>query len=163
MRIYPINTDNNLNCKAIIKPTDSLKSGFEMMGKYADTNIMKDMNSVKDFVDSIARISESKKVHEFKIDIDKRRPNYTYTKINGRRIKGGHNERCCNLQDAYLAVEGTKYYAERCEELQPSVLDELKAKIEEAEAKLSELKTRYGNRLKAELEQAQRMIFNDAK
>ena len=163
MKISPINTYNGMNFKAEIIPTESLKNGFQMMDKYADSVSMKDLNSVKDFLDSIVRISETKKVHEFKIDIDKKRENYTYTKINGRRVSGGHNERQLNLLDSYLVIEGIKKYASKCEEGEPTVLDMLKQQIEEAENKLYELKLRYGNRLKSELEQAQKLIFNEAK
>ena len=163
MRVNPVNTNYNTNFKADIKPTSSLKKGFEMMSKYVDSANMKHLNSVKDFIDSLARISETKKVNEFKIEIDKKRENYTYTKINGRRVSGGHNDRQPQLQDSYMVIEGTKRYASNCEEIEPSVLDMLKSQIEEAENKLDELKLRYGNRLKSELEQAQKLIFNETK
>ena len=162
MKISPINTVNNTNFKAAIQPTKSLKEGFNMIERSANSIIMKDMNYAKDFVDSIARISESKKVQDFKIEIDKRRPEHTYTKINGKRVSGGHNERIPNIQDSYLVVEGTKQYASKLEELEPSVLDVLKKQIEEAQFKLDELKTRYSERLKAEFENAKKMIFEDA-
>ena len=162
MKISPINTVNNTNFKAAIQPTESLKEGFNMIERSANSIIMKDMNYAKDFVDSIARISESKKVQDFKIEIDKRRPEHTYTKINGKRVSGGHNERIPNIQDSYLVVEGTKQYASKLEELEPSVLDVLKKQIEEAQFKLDELKTRYSERLKAEFENAKKMIFEDA-
>jgi len=162
MKISPINTVNNTNFKAAIQPTESLKEGFNMIERSANSIIMKDMNYAKDFVDSIARISESKKVQDFKIEIDKRRPEHTYTKINGKRVSGGHNERIPNIQDSYLVVEGTKRYASKLEELEPSILDVLKKQIEEAQFKLDELKTRYSERLKAEFENAKKMIFEDA-
>ena len=162
MKISPINTVNNTNFKATIQPTKSLKEGFNMIERSANSIIMKDMNYAKDFVDSIARISESKKVQDFKIEIDKRRPEHTYTKINGKRVSGGHNERIPNIQDSYLVVEGTKRYASKLEELEPSILDVLKKQIEEAQFKLDELKTRYSERLKAEFENAKKMIFEDA-
>ena len=162
MRVSPINTNNNTNFRAIIKPSDSLKEGFTMMEKCASNGTMKDMNSVKDFLDSLARINESQKVTKFKIEIDKERPEYTYTKINGRRISGGSNERQKNLLESYLAVEGTKKYASKLEETSPSILDSLKAQIEEAEMTLDNLKEIYCRRLQAELEQAQKLIFKKA-
>ena len=163
MLISPINTVNSTNFRANIKPTTSLKEGFELIEKDSESIIMKDMNYVKDFLDGVARISESKKIDNFKIDIDKRRPDYTYTKINGRRVYGGPNEKINNIQDAYLVVEGTKKYAENLEEIEPSLLDFMKAEIEEAQMKLDELKQRYNDRLKAELQQAKKVIFNNAK
>ena len=162
MRVNPINTNNNTSFRAVIKPSESLKEGFTMMEKYASSGTMKDMNSVKDFLDSLARISESQKVSKFKIEIDKERPEYTYTKINGRRISGGSNEGYKNLQDSYLVVEGTKRYASKLEDSTPSILDILKSKIEEAELALDELKEVYGRRLQAELEQAKTLIFKKA-
>ena len=98
MLISPINTVNSTNFRANIKPTTSLKEGFELIEKDSESIIMKDMNYVKDFLDGVARISESKKIDNFKIDIDKRRPDYTYTKINGRRVYGGPNEKINNIQ-----------------------------------------------------------------
>lgn len=163
MLINPINTTiNHTNFKAYITPTPSLKEGFSMAESNAHSGIMKNMNYAKEFLDSIARISESKRVSEFKIDIDKRRENHTYTRINGRRVNGGHNEFQPNIQDSYLVVEGTKRYASKLEELKPSYLDILKSQIEEAEAKLEELKDRYSNQLIAEVQQAQKMIFKNA-
>jgi hypothetical protein len=123
---------------------------------------MKDMNTVKDFLDSLVRINESEKITKYKIEIDKSRPEYTYTKINGKRVSGGSNERQLNLQDSYIVMESTNRFASRLEEIQPSVLDTLKAQIEDAETVLDILKTRYFNRLKAELEQAQKLIFKNA-
>ena len=163
MLISPINAVNSTNFRANIKPTTSLKEGFELIEKDSESIIMKDMNYVKDFLDSVARISESKKIDNFKIDIDKRRPDYTYTKINGRRVYGGPNEKINNVQEAYLVVEGTKKYAKNLEEIEPSLLDFMKAEIEEAQMKLDELKQRYNDRLKAELQQAKKVIFNNAK
>lgn len=65
------------------------------------------------------------------------------------------------MQDGYLVAEGTKRYASKLENIDPSYLDDLKSEIEKAEAKLDILKERYFNRLTAELEQAQKMIFKD--
>ena len=164
MKLSPINTVNNNNVfTARIQPTQSLKEGFDMVERSANSVIMKDMNYAKDFVDSIARINESTKVSDFKIEIDKRRQEHTYTKINGRRVSGGHNERIPNIQDAYLVVEGIKRYASNLEELEPSVLDALKKQVEEAQNRLDELKARYSARLKAEFENAKKFIFEDAK
>ena len=162
MRISPINTVNSMNFGANIKPTQSLRESFDRIEKNTDSMIMKDLNYAKDFIDSIARISESKKITDFKIEIDKRRPEHTYTKINGRRVSGGHNERIPNRLDSYLVAEGTKKYASTLEELEPSTLDFLKAQVEATQNKLDELKERYGERLKAEFEQARKIIF-DAK
>ena len=160
MLISPINNLNpTTNFKSIIKPTNDLKKGFEMAESNINSGTMKNMNYAKDFLDSIFRISESHKQPEFKIEIDKRRENHTYTKINGRRVSGGHNECQQNLQDAYLVVEGTKRYASKLEETDTSYLDVLKSQIEEAEYKLDELKERYYKQLKAEMEQAKWMIF----
>lgn len=163
MKVSPISTNNRINFSANITPTTFLKESFDRIEKNADSMIMKDLNYAKDFIDSIARISESKKIREFKIEIDKRRPEHTYTKINGRRVSGGHNERIPNLLDSYLVAEGTKKYASSLEEIEPSVLDFLKAQVEQAQLTLDELKERYSERLKAELEQAKKMIFKDAK
>ncbi len=163
MLISPINAINSTNFRATIKPTTALKEGFELIEKDSNSTIMKDMNYVKDFLDSVARISESKKLDNFKIDIDKRRPDYTYTKINGKRVFGGPNEKINNVQNAYLVVEGTKKYAKNLEEIEPSLLDFMKAEIEEAQMKLDELKQRYNDRLKAELQQAKKVIFDNAK
>ena len=163
MLISPINSVSSTHFGATIKPTPALKEGFELIEKDSESIIMKDMNYVKDFLDSVVRISESKKIDNFKIDIDKRRPNYTYTKINGRRAFGGPNEKMNSVQESYLVVEGTKKYASKLEELEPSLLDFMKAEIEEAQMKLDELKQRYNDRLKAELEQAKKIIFDNAK
>ena len=163
MLINPINTINHNNFKAKIQPTESLRQGFDMMEKCSNSWLDKDMNSLKDFLDSLARISEKDKASEFKIDIDRKRQGYTYTKINGRRVSGGHQERMPNLCDSYLTVEGIKKYASTLEEMQPSPLDFLKAQVEEAENRLAQLKERYSNQLKSELEQAKKMIFKDAK
>ena len=162
MRINPINTNNNTNFQAIIRPSNSLKEGFEMAQKTVHNGTTKDLNSVKEFLDSLVRISETKKIKEYKIDIDKRRPDYTYTKINGKRVIGVPTERNQNIQDAYLVVEGTKKYASNLEDVQPFILDILKTKIEETENLLDELKDRYSKRIQAELEQAQKLIFKDA-
>lgn len=159
MLVHPINTVNKINFRANITPTPSLKKGFEMAEENIKTASMKNMNYAKDFLDSIARISESKHSKEFKIEIDKRRENHTYTKVNGRRVNGGDNDRQSNIQDAYLVTEGTKQYASKLEEIEPSYLDILKSRIEETEAKLDDLKERYYNRLKSELEYTQNMIF----
>ena len=162
MKVNPINTNSNFSTfRARIQPTNDLRNSFNMIEKSANSGLMKDMNFAKDFIDSIARISESKKVDDFKIEVDKRRENYTYTKINGRRTNGGNNERITNLQDSYLVIEGVKKYASKLEELEPSSLDLLKAKVERAERELDELKTRYGERLKAEFEHAKKNIFHD--
>ena len=162
MRINPINTNNNTSFRATIKPSESLQCGFNMIKKYADSGCMKDLNSVKDFVDSLARISESSKAKDFKIEIDRQRPNYTYTKINGRRVRGGDNQWQNNVQDAYLVVEGTKKYASKLEEPRPSILDAMKAEIEAKIAEIDEMKERYSQRLKDELDYAQKMIFKNA-
>ena len=163
MKIIPINTINNQTTfKANIQPTESLKEGFDMMEKYSKSYIDKDMESVKEFLDSLAKISESDRIKDFKIEIDRRRPEYTYTKINGRRVSGGNNSRMPSLQDSYLTIEGVKNYASRLEELGQSPLDMLKAQVEEAQRNLEELKERYSNRLRAEFEQARKMIFKDA-
>jgi len=160
MLIRPINP--NQNFKATIIPSESLNNGFNMIDKNIHSGTMKNMNYAKDFLDSIARIIESKKISKFKIDIDKQRENHTYTKINGRRLMGGHNDCQPNLQDDYLVVEGIKKYASRLEETPASTLDILKTKVEEAEEALDLLKERYNNRLKAELEQAKKIIFESA-
>lgn len=161
MLINPINTINNNTCfKSQIRPTPSLREGFDMVENCAKSGTMKNMNYAKEFLDSIARISESKKKAEFKIEIDKRRENYTYTKINGRRINGGHNESQPNLNDNYLVVEGTKRYAAKLEETEPSYLDILKQQIDEAQERLDSLKERFNNQLIAEIKQAEKMIFN---
>ncbi len=164
MLINPINAAiSNTNFKSIIKPTDSLREGFDLINKDVKSGSMKNLNYVKDFMDSLVKIRDSEKSSAFKIDIDKNRADYTYTKINGRRVSGGHNERQINLQDGYLVVEGIKRYASKLENIQPSCLDILKLQIEETEAKLDELIERYSLRLKAEVEQAQKMIFKDVK
>ena len=168
MKVNPINTinsskNNNMNFRAKIHPTQSLKDSFETIEKNTDSAIMKNLNYAKEFIDNIARISESKKVSDFAIEIDKRRPEHTYIKINGRRVSGGHNERIPNLQDSYLVAEGTKNFASKLEETEPSILDLMKARIEEAERTLDELKTMYSERLKSDFEQAKRIIFDDVK
>ena len=142
MLVNPINTINSVNFRANITPTQSLREGFNMIERSADSIIMKDMNYAKDFLDSIARIEESNKIADFKIDIDKRRPDYTYTRINGRRVGGGHNAAISNIQDAYLVVESTKKYASKLEEQEPSLLDVLKTQVEEAQRNLDEVKAR---------------------
>ena len=165
MRINPIKTNNNNNnysFKATIKPSESLKEAFKKAEKYTNSGTMKDMDTVKTFIDSLVRINESEKITKYKIEIDKSRPEYTYTKINGKRVSGGSNERQQNLQDSYIVMESTNKFASRLEEIQPSALDTLRAQIEEAESVLDNLKTRYCNRLKAELEQAQQFIFKKA-
>ena len=162
MQINPINSINNVSYKANIKPTTSLKEGFDMMENCVQTGTMKNMNYAKDFLDSLVRIRESKKVQNFKIEIDKRRAEHTYTKINGRRVSGGHNENLPNLQDNYLVVEGTQRFAAKLEELEPSYLDTLKSQIEEVDSLLDTLKERYAYHIKAELEQAKKMLFKDA-
>ena len=73
MKINPINSVNNTSYKANIKPTKSLKESFDMMENCVQTGTMKNLNSAKDFLDSLVRIRESKKVQDFKIEIDKRR------------------------------------------------------------------------------------------
>lgn len=162
MRINPINTINNKTIfKAKIQPTQSLKDGFDMIEKSTNSIIMKDMEYAKDFIDSIARISESKQVKNFKIEIDKRRANHTYTKINDKRVSGGSNEMLPNLQDSYLVVEGTKRFASNLEPLEPSTLDLLKTKVEYAQRNLDELKARYNEKLKAEFEQAKKIVFGE--
>ena len=164
MLISPISSVKiNTNFKAEIRPSASLKEGFDMMEKCADSMSMKDMNSVKEFIDSLVKISETSRISEFKIDVDKRRPEYTYLRINGKRVNGGHNERQTNLLDSYIVVQGTKNYASKLEESSPTVLDYLKSQIEETEEKLYQLKERYGERLKAELQQAKKVIFDDVK
>lgn len=163
MKVNPINTNQNLSFNANIKPTKELQDGFLKVEKCVNSGIMKNMNYAKDFLDSIVRIDQSSKISNFKIEIDKLRPEHTYTKINGRRICGGHNETQRNLQEDYLVVEGVKKYASKLEEIEPSVLDVLKEQVEEAERALDEIKTRYGERLKAELEQAQKFIFKNEK
>jgi len=164
MKVNPINTINSATTfKANIQPTQSLRDGFSKIEKCINSGTTKDLDYAKDFIDSIARISESKKIDEFKIEIDKRRPDHTYTKINGRRVSGGHNERQTNLLDDYLVVEGTKKYASKLEEAEPSLLDSLKAELDEAKRVLNDIETRYTNRLKVELEQAQKMIFKNDK
>ena len=161
MKINPINANHKVNFGAEIKPTKSLKDGFDMIERSVNSAMMKDMNYAKDFIDSLARISESKKVDKFSIEIDKRRADYTYTKINGRRINGGHNDRVPNVQDSYLVVEGIKNYASKLEDIEPSILDNVKEQIAEAQFRLDELKSRYSDRLKAEFEQAKKFVFHD--
>ncbi len=160
MLISPINNVNpTTNFKSKIKPTNDLKKGFEMAESNINSGSMKNMNYAKDFLDSLFRISESKKQPEFKIEIDKRREDHTYTKINGRRVSGGHNECQQNLQDAYLVIEGTNRYASKLENIEESYLDVLKARITEAEEKLDRLKERYSKQLMLELNQAKGKIF----
>ena len=163
MQINPINSHNCTNFKADIKPTPVLKEGIELMENCVKSGTMKNMNYAKDFLDSLVRIRDSKMVQDFKIEVDKRRADHTYTKINGRRVSGGHNESLPNIQDNYLAVEGTKRFATKLEDIEPSYLDHLKSQIEEVDALLDTLKERYAGELKAELEQAKKMIFNDVK
>lgn len=162
MKINPINSINNTSYKANIKPTKSLKESFDMMENCVQTGTMKNLNSAKDFLDSLVRIRESKKVQDFKIEIDKRRAEHTYTNINGRRVSGGHNENLPNIQDNYLAVEGIKRYASKLEKIQTSYLDNLKSQIEQVDSLLDTLKDRYAYQIKAELEEAKKMIFKDA-
>ena len=162
MKINPINTINDrTNFRAKIEPTEALRKAFDTVEKSADSIILKDMEYAKDFLDSIARISESKKISDFKIEIDKKRANHTYTKINGRRVSGGDNDRMPNIQDSYLVVEGTKRFASDLEQLEPSGLDLLKAQVEYAQRTLDEIKERYSERLKSEFEQARQVIFNN--
>ena len=173
MKVNPINTINSLTTfKANIQPTQSLKDGFNMIERSVNSIITKDMDYAKDFLNSIAEISESKKIDNFKIEIDKRRPGHTYTKINGRRVSGGSNESFPYLQDSYLVVEGTKKYAARlkssehsevAEHAELSYLDILKTRVEDAQRLLDEAKMRYSERLKSEFEQAKKIIFNDVK
>ena len=163
MKISPINTINSTSFNANIKPTQSLNEGFDLIERNVNSIIMKDMNFAKDFLDSLAKISESDKVPDFKIEIDKRRLNHTYTKINGRRVSGGHNENIPNIQDSYLVVEGVKRYASNIKNSEPSLLDTLKEQVENAQRILDEAKERYSTRLKAEFEQAKKLIFNDVK
>ena len=160
MKVNPINK-NNSNFRAAIKPSESLKRTFEVAEKYTEKGTMKEMNSVKEFLDDLSRISESQKISKYKIDIDKSRPEYTYTKINGKRISGGANERQQSLQDSYLVMRSTNRFASHLEEAKPTFLDNLKSQIEETQEVLESLKERYRNRLKAELEQAQKLIFKD--
>lgn len=160
MRVYPINTNNNVNHKATIKPTKSLQEGFNIYERCTDSGCMKSLNSLKEFVDTLARIRESKKIREFKIEMDKSNPDCTKIKINGNIVSDG--EKCQNLQEGYLVVEHTQKFASELEKAQPSILDNLKAEIEAKYAELDELKERYGQRLKAELEQAKKMIFENA-
>ena len=164
MRVNPINTVNiTTSFKANIVPTESLKETFDVLQRSANSPVLKDMNYTKDFLDSLARISESEKVAEFKIDIDKRRANHTYTKINGRRVSGGHNERIPNVQNSYLVAKGTKIFASKLEETEPTILDILKARVEDAQKVLDEAKARYSERIIAEFEQAKKIIFEDVK
>jgi len=163
MQINPISSNNCTNFKANINPTPVLKEGIEMVEGWVTSGTMKNMNYAKDFLDSLVRIRDSKMVQDFKIEIDKRRAEHTYTKINGRRVSGGHNETQSNIQENYLAVEGTKRFASKLEGIQPSYLDTLKSQIEEVDALLDTLKERYAKQLKAELEQAKKMIFEDVK
>ena len=159
MRISPINSTNT-NFKAVIVPTESLGEGFKLAERCVKSGTMKDLNLTKDFLDSLAKISESPKIQRYKIDIDKRREGYTYTRINGSRISGGHNECAVKYNDDYLVVEGTKAYAKKLGGSEDSILEGLKSEVEAAEAKLFELKEQYARRLRAELEQAQKIIFN---
>ena len=163
MNINPINTikTNNINFKARIIPTQDLDSGFELIKKCVKTGTMKNLNFAKEFLDSIASINNSEELQKFKIEIDKRRAGYTYTKINNRRVRGGHNDFLPNIQDSYLVIEGTNSCAKKLAQSQPTVLDELKNKIETLEEQLSELKECYSRRIEAEIEQAQKLIFNN--
>ena len=164
MLIKPINnSNNNINLKSQIKPTPELQQGFNKIENCINSGTMKNFDYAKDFLDSIVRIRDSKKHSSFKIEIDKRREDYSYIKINGRRTNGGHNERQANIQDDYLIVEGVKKYASKLEDIEPSYLDILKAKIEEAEAVLDELHERYARYLQIELKQAQKDIFDATK
>jgi len=160
MRVNPINTNNNINHRATIKPTKSLQEGFNLYEQYVESGCMKSLNSLKEFVDTLARIRESKKIREFKIEIDKSNPDCAKIKINGEIVNNG--EDCRNIQEGYLVVEHTQKFASELEKAQPSILDNLKAEIEAKYAELDELKERYGQRLKAELEQAKKMIFKNA-
>ena len=81
---------------------------------------------------------------------------------NTRRVSGGHNENLPNIQDNYLAVEGIKRYASKLEKIQTSYLDNLKSQIEQVDSLLDTLKDRYAYQIKAELEEAKKMIFKDA-
>ena len=163
MLINPISTVNSANFRANILPTQCLRESFDRIEKNTDSAIMKDLNYAKDFIDSLAAISESKKIKEFRIEIDKRRSQHTYTKINGSRVSGGYNGNIPNLLDSYLIAEGVKRYASKLEDFKPSILDSLKEQVEEAQLVLDELKERYSERLKAEFEQAKKIIFDDAK
>ena len=62
-----------------------------------------------------------------------------------------------------MVAEGTKSFASKLEELEPSVLDVLKERVEEAQRVLDEAKARYSDRIKAEFEQARKVIFDDIK
>ena len=161
MRINPINT-TDLNYKANIKPTDSLKNSFNMIKDYAKSDSLNDLDYVKDFLDSLAIISESKKINEFVINIDKRRENHTYVKINNRRVKGGHNECLSGIKDEILTVEGTKCFAKKLETPKRSVCDYISMEIEQFQQKISELKEQYQRRLQSEIEKAEKIIFNCA-
>ena len=163
MRISPINTINSTSFNANIKPTKALNDGFNLIERDVNSIIMKDMDYAKDFLDSLAKISESDKVSDFKIEIDKRRLNHTYTKINGRRVSGGYNEDIPNIQDSYLVAEGVKRFASKIEKSEPSILDMLKEQDEDAQRVLDVAKERYSARLKAEFQQAKQIIFNSAK
>lgn len=164
MKINPINTNNSsTSFKAHIQPTQSLKDGFDMIERSTNSVIMKEMNYVKDFIDSITRISESTKIKDFKIEIEKGQSERAYAKINGLHLIDDPNEKVSNIQGSYLVVEETKKYASTLEPLKPSVLDDLKTQIEAAQRRLNELKVKYSETLMLEFKKAKQNVFGDIK
>ena len=155
-----IQSINNTIFKAKIIPNKCLDEGFSMAEKCAKSESIKDLNYAKEFLDGIVRIGESEKIPNFKIEIDKRRLNYTYTKINDSRVNGGPNEFMQNVNDDYLVVESIKKYANTLAPIGPSHIDLLKVKTELAEKQYLELKNRYRELLQEQLEHVRTNIFN---
>ena len=94
MKINPINTQSNTNTnfKAQVIKNPSIDSAYSMIEENASSVLMKNLNYAKDFIDGMRKIMSSKKTEKFNIFVDKRRPNYTYVNINGRRVSGGATE-----------------------------------------------------------------------
>ena len=161
MKINPINIQNNTNFQAKIVKNNSLDSAYSIIAKNASSAQIKNMNFAKDFVDSMRKIATSKKIEEFNIYIDKRRPNYTYVNINGRRVSGGANEYSQCVEDNYRIIECCKKYASKLkEETISTKLDEIKSEVEAAEKKLHDLKEKYSKMLKQELTEQQFDMLN---
>ena len=158
MKINPINTQNNTNTnfKTKLIKNPSIDSAYSMIEENASSVIMKNMDFAKDFLDSMRKIISSKKTEFFNIFLDKRRPNYTYININGRRVYGGADEFKMHLKDDYMIVEGCNKYASKLNGTsEPTELDIIKNKIETTERKLCHLKEQYSKLLKQELTEQQ--------
>jgi len=154
MKVNPIST-NNINFEAKIINNPDLEKGYAMAERCANTMLMKDLDLAKDFVESLQKIKASDKIDTFEIGIDKRRPNYTYTKINGRRHYGGANEFQQNLQDDYLVVTGCKKYASKLGGTEPTKLDNIKNDINKTMDKLYKLKEKYAEEIQHQLKELQ--------